>query len=126
MAGFQTDLIPKGSSGRARVRGFPRDSRGLLTPTSELPCGPQVWRVIEPHALVLSVKGLARLINPAPKQPALDARVAKRIQARAIACENTTSINVPKCGPVLMWNWARLASTRALVSDRLTPELSEA
>ena len=46
--------------------------------------------------------------------------------ARAIACANTTSISVPECGPVLIWNWARLASTSALVSDRLTPELSEA
>ena len=46
--------------------------------------------------------------------------------ARAIASGNTTSISVPECVPVLIWNWARLASTSALVSDRLTPELSEA
>jgi hypothetical protein len=48
------------------------------------------------------------------------------VYALAIACENTTSISVPECGPVLMWNCARLASTRALVKERLTPELSEA
>jgi hypothetical protein len=29
---------------------------------------------------------------------------------------------VPECPPVLIWNWARLASTSALVSDRPTPE----
>jgi hypothetical protein len=46
--------------------------------------------------------------------------------ARAIARENSTSIRVPERGPVLIWNWARLASTSALVSERLTPELSEA
>jgi len=46
--------------------------------------------------------------------------------SQAIACENTISISVPECVPVLMWNCARLASTSALVSDRLTPELSEA
>jgi hypothetical protein len=49
-----------------------------------------------------------------------------RNQTRATACENTTSISVPECVPVLIWNFARLASTSALVSDRLTPELSEA
>jgi hypothetical protein len=42
--------------------------------------------------------------------------------ARAIVCPNVTSISVPECGPVLIWNWARLASTSALVSARLTPE----
>ena len=46
-------------------------------------------------------------------------------QARATACGNTTSISVPERPPVLIWNLARLASTRALVSDRLTPELSD-
>src|SRR6478735_2128005 len=45
-------------------------------------------------------------------------------QTRATACGNTTSISVPERPPVLIWNLARLASTRALVSDRLTPELS--
>ena len=45
--------------------------------------------------------------------------------ALAIACENTTSISVPECAPVLIWNLARLASTSALVSERLTRELSE-
>ena len=54
-------------------------------------------------------------------------RVDARSQTRAIACKNTTSISVPECGRrVLMWNLPRLASTSALVSDRLTPELSEA
>src|SRR5882757_6690187 len=46
--------------------------------------------------------------------------------ARADARENTTSISVPECGPGLMWNCARLASTSALVSDRLTPAPSPA
>jgi hypothetical protein len=46
--------------------------------------------------------------------------------ARASARENTTSIRVPECAPVLIWKWARLASTKALVRDRLTPALSEA
>src|SRR6266568_4372319 len=46
--------------------------------------------------------------------------------AGAVAWENTTSIRVPERPPVLMWNLARLASTKALVSDRLTPEPSEA
>ena len=46
-------------------------------------------------------------------------------QTRATACGNTTSISVPERPPVLIWNLARLASTRALVSDRLTPELSD-
>jgi hypothetical protein len=46
--------------------------------------------------------------------------------AFTISRGNTTSISVPECAPVLMWNWARLASTSALVSERLTPELSEA
>ena len=45
-------------------------------------------------------------------------------QAIALACENTTSISVPECGAVLMWNCARLASTSALVSDRFTTEPS--
>jgi hypothetical protein len=49
-----------------------------------------------------------------------------RSQARAIARKNTTSISVPECGTLLMWNCPRLASTSALVRDRLTPELSEA
>jgi hypothetical protein len=44
----------------------------------------------------------------------------------ATACENRISIRVPERGPVLIWNWARLASTSALVSDRLTAELSAA
>src|ERR1700676_4888554 len=48
----------------------------------------------------------------------------RRTQALTVACENTTSISVPERPPVLIWNLARLASTRALVSDRLTP-LSE-
>src|SRR4051794_7335524 len=49
-----------------------------------------------------------------------------RAQAFAVACENTTSISVPERAPVLIWNRARLASTSALVSDRLTPAPSEA
>src|SRR6202044_111840 len=48
------------------------------------------------------------------------------LYALTSAWANTTSIRVPECGPVLIWNRARLASTSALVSDRLTPELSEA
>ena len=47
-------------------------------------------------------------------------------QTFAVACENTTSISVPERAPVLIWNRARLASTSALVSDRLTPAPSEA
>jgi hypothetical protein len=39
-------------------------------------------------------------------------------------CENTTSISVPEPAAVLMWNLARLASTSALVSERLTGEPS--
>jgi hypothetical protein len=46
--------------------------------------------------------------------------------AFAIACGNTTSISVPEWPPVLIWKWARLASTSALVSERLTPDESEA
>src|SRR4029079_15361095 len=45
-------------------------------------------------------------------------------QARATACGNRISISVPERPPVLIWNLARLASTSALVSDRLTVELS--
>ncbi len=41
--------------------------------------------------------------------------------ALAVAWENTISISVPVRPPVLIWNLARLASTSALVSDRLTP-----
>src|SRR6266481_4450631 len=48
------------------------------------------------------------------------------LQLRVSAFENTTSISVPERAPVLMWNCARLASTRALVSERLTGEPSEA
>src|SRR6201996_2445609 len=44
----------------------------------------------------------------------------------AYACANSTSIRVPEWPPVLIWNWARLASPRALGSDRLSAELSEA
>ena len=47
-------------------------------------------------------------------------------QAPAIVSGNTTSISVPECVPVLIWNWARLASTSALVSERLTPDPSNA
>ena len=47
-------------------------------------------------------------------------------QAFATACENTTSISVPERAPVLIWKRARLASTSALVSDRLTPVPSDA
>jgi hypothetical protein len=46
-------------------------------------------------------------------------------QTRATACGNTTSISVPEWPPVLILNLARLASTRALVSDRLTREFSD-
>ena len=59
---------------------------------------------------------------------ATHSRVERRVgldQTRATACGNTTSISVPERPPVLIWNLARLASTRALVSDRLTPELSD-
>ena len=49
----------------------------------------------------------------------------RRIYAFAVAREKTTSISVPVRPPVLIWNLARLASTSALVSDRLTGELSE-
>jgi len=38
----------------------------------------------------------------------------------AIECENTTSTSVPERVPVLILNCARLASTSALVKDRLT------
>ena len=52
-------------------------------------------------------------------------RIIKKIcQACATACGNTISISVPERPPVLIWNLARLASTSALVSDRLTAELS--
>jgi hypothetical protein len=53
-------------------------------------------------------------------------RVRVCVYAFAIARENTTSISLPEFAPVLMWNCARLASTSAFVSDRLTPEFSEA
>src|SRR3981081_2200334 len=45
--------------------------------------------------------------------------------ALAAARAKTTSIRVPECGAVLIWNWARLASTSALVRDRLIPAFSE-
>ncbi len=41
--------------------------------------------------------------------------------ALAAAWAKVTSISVPVRPPVLIWNLARLASTSALVSDRLTP-----
>src|SRR5690348_7761756 len=47
-------------------------------------------------------------------------------QLRAIARENTTSTRVPVGAAVLKLDRARLASTNALVSDRLTGALSEA
>ena len=46
------------------------------------------------------------------------------IYAFTAAFENATSISVPELGAALIWKRARLASTSALVSDRLTPELS--
>ena len=52
-------------------------------------------------------------------------RVDRCRQARATACGNTISISVPERPPVLIWNLARLASTSALVSDRLTAALSD-
>jgi len=42
----------------------------------------------------------------------------RRSQARAIARKNTTSISVPECGPLLMWNCPRLAFDQRLVSDQ--------
>ncbi|MGX1104456.1 hypothetical protein AB7M47_002839 [Bradyrhizobium elkanii] len=50
---------------------------------------------------------------------ALHARAAAHTLAAAWA--KVTSISVPVRPPVLIWNLARLASTSALVSDRLTP-----
>src|SRR2546430_1559481 len=47
-------------------------------------------------------------------------RRGRPAQALTVACENTTSISVPERAPVLIWNLARLASTSAFVSDRLT------
>ena len=54
------------------------------------------------------------------------ARKSGCFQLRAIVSANTTSISVPECVPVLIWKWARLASTSALVSERLTPDPSKA
>src|ERR1700744_6292540 len=50
----------------------------------------------------------------------------KRTYARTTACGNTTSISVPERPPVRIANFARLASTSALVRDRLTAEGSDA
>ncbi|MGY3105756.1 hypothetical protein ACVWW7_002383 [Bradyrhizobium sp. LM6.9] len=48
------------------------------------------------------------------------------VHAFASAGANTTSISEPEFAALLMLNRARLASTRALVSDRLSAELSSA
>src|SRR5690242_16965637 len=53
------------------------------------------------------------------------AREGASDQLRAIARENTTSTSVPLLAALLRLNCARLASTSALVSDRLTPDASD-